>query len=122
METSTDEPDPFTFFVSNELFKKAKAALLSTQPDYSRTLNTVYFGVRELTPPERNMYNETNRPPTPYPITAQINTTFRVRIYSSGCYYISEKLLSAWKTAGCEVRLSEIEGVYILYLTKHGWT
>nr|AKN21726.1 PKD1L-3 [Schmidtea mediterranea] len=103
MSPQNNEPDPFTFFVSNNLFKQSKFSALQSMPDYSKTLNTIYFGVRELTPPEWNSYTSNNRPPVPYTISAQINHTFRVRIFSSGCYFLSDDNKNSWGTNGCVV-------------------
>ena len=108
MNVSATDPDPFTFFVNNDMFNQSKALVLRTQPNYSKKLNTLYFGVRELTYAEWNTYTQSNRPPVPYKISAQINTTFRVRIYSSGCYYYSDSYQSAWGTSGCTVRIFKI--------------
>nr|AKN21724.1 PKD1L-1 [Schmidtea mediterranea] len=100
---SSDMPDPFTFFVDNSMFKQSKISTKSSMPDYSKTLDTLYFGVRELTPAEYDLYTRSNRPPVPYTISAQINNTFRVRIFSTGCYFNSNNFQGGWGTAGCVV-------------------
>ena len=94
-------------FVDNKRFSESKKIVLQTQPDYSKLLNTLYFGVRELTLPEWNQYTPDNRPPVPYTYSGKINNTFRVRIFSTGCY-ANENKQSGWDTSGCIVSYFKI--------------
>ncbi|PAA49242.1 hypothetical protein BOX15_Mlig011201g1 [Macrostomum lignano] len=98
-----DEPDPFTFFVSNEKFKIAKARVMRTAYDWDRKINTVKFGVRELEEEEWDRYTENRRPPVPYTYTKQQFTVkYNIRIYSSTCYSITPGQTS-WNSNGCLV-------------------
>ncbi|PAA75210.1 hypothetical protein BOX15_Mlig002173g1 [Macrostomum lignano] len=97
-----DEPDPFTFFVSNDKFNKVKAKVRSRAPDWDKDVNKVKFGVRELEEEEFNKYTENNPPPIPYPYSKQFTIKYKVRIFSASCY-ATRRNEDSWSTSGCTV-------------------
>uniref|UniRef100_A0A1I8GMZ4 PLAT domain-containing protein n=2 Tax=Macrostomum lignano TaxID=282301 RepID=A0A1I8GMZ4_9PLAT len=97
-----NDPDPFTFFVTNAEYKEAKARVKKSASDWDRSIDKLKFGVREMSQAEWNRYGPLTRPSIPYEYTNQFSIKYTVRIFSASCYAIKPGQPS-WNTGGCTV-------------------